>query len=656
MLIIGVCGSACSGKDSVAEILERDFGFLHISTSKLVRDEVLNERQKETRKNQTRVANSTRREYGSDYFVKEAIRLGTHQSHLSENLVLSGIYCVGEARYLLSQKDSFLIGVSGPDVKQRFERLKTRIAGKQDHMTFEHFVERDSTENSGQHDWEPNVEQVMRLANVVIENQSSFEDLQAKVHEAVKMISGLSPFRSDVSLNNSKSAGLKSLDQISENVELEKRYEVFRFISDYFAVRNSLTPMEKALAPLISPSHAVNHIGNQIGQIIVEAFLEADPYKALGKFRDLKPRTIQEEMILLVNDTEFLNCHQALTRYLEQMKDQIYDSSVKNIQQIEKNDDVQFNQKESRSAEFMISDGVRIRISAEAFEELQREREGNKNGMIPLIEILKNKKILNVSGFQDSKTSHAIHDTIDHAWLFWMLKERGLFEKYLSLFDSIGNPEATDIYKREGEVVASIGFGVRYWANIEAGFIPKVSITEIAERFERYFDLGELDDLHLDSYRRIRELVKHPMQREAQSLAFVFSNYLTELDEQRRKHGKIKRKDTRTKKIIGELDPWSPDYLSFFIEAHNLLLNSKNRHRNTLHLVHLLFEDFLNRKDSLAGGTLILQMDEVLNQWTGFAKDAGESNSSLMDLCLPPERVNWILANPGFTAFKDQVV
>jgi hypothetical protein len=75
-----------------------------------------------------------------------------------------------------------------------------------------------------------------------------------------------------------------------------------------------------------------------------------------------------------------------------------------------------------------------------------------------------------------------------------------------------------------------------------------------------------------------------------------------------------------------------------------------------LHLVHLLFEDFLNRKDSLAGGTLILQMDEVLNQWTGFAKDAGESNSSLMDLCLPPERVNWILANPGFTAFKDQVV
>ena len=155
--------------------------------------------------------------------------------------------------------------------------------------------------------------------------------------------------------------------------------------------------------------------------------------------------------------------------------------------------------------------------------ELERERDKHKSAMIPLIEVLKNKKILDVSGFQDSKISHAIHDTIDHAWLFWMLKERGLFEKYLGLFDAIGNPEATDIYKREGEVVASIGFGVRYWANIEAGFIPKVSITELAERFEIYFDQGELDDLHLDSYRKVRELVKHPMQREAQSLAFVFS-------------------------------------------------------------------------------------------------------------------------------------
>jgi hypothetical protein len=361
-------------------------------------------------------------------------------------------------------------------------------------------------------------------------------------------------------------------------------------------------------------------------------------------------------MILLVNDTEFLNCHQALSSSLEHMKDQIYDASVKNIKQIEINDEVQFNQRESRSVDAMISNGVRIRISSDAFTLLERERESQKNGMIPLIEILKNEKILDVSGFQDSKISHAIHDTIDHAWLFWMLRERGLFEKYLGLFDSIGNPEATDMYKREGEVVASIGFGVRYWANIEAGFIPKVSISEIAERFESYFDLGELDDLHLDSYRKVRELVKHPLQREAQSLAFAFSNYLTELDEQRRKHGKIKRKDTRTKKILGELDPWSPDYLSFFVEAHNLLLNSKNRHRNTLHLVHLLFEDYLNRNDSLEGGTLILHMNTVLNEWTGLSRDGEASFSPLMRLSIPPERINWMLANPGFTAFKDQVV
>jgi dephospho-CoA kinase len=656
VLIIGVCGSACSGKDSVAEILERDFGFEHVSTSKLVRDEVLNERKKETRENQTLVANSTRREYGSDYFVKEAIRLGKNGSHPTTRLVLSGIYCVGEARYLLSQSNSVLIGINGPEVKDRFTRLKARIAGKQDHMTFEHFVERDLKENSGQHDWEPNVEQVMRLASRTIENVSDLESLRLSVHAVVKSLTGMNPHTSEIYQESGKSSGLKSLDQIDENVQLEIRHEVFQFISSYFSVSDSLSLKEKALAPLISPNHAVNHIGNQIGQIIVETFLEADPYTALGKFRDLKPRTIQEEMILLVNDTEFLNCHLALATYLDQRKDQIYDSSVKNIMQIQSDDDIQFNQKETRSSDSIISNGVRIRISSDALELLERVRDEHKNGMIPLIEILKNEKILDISGFQDSKISHAIHDTIDHAWLFWMLKDRGIFEKYLRLFDSIGNPETTDIYKREGEVVASIGFGVRYWANIEAGFIPKVSVAEIAEKYERYFDQGLLDDLHDDSYRRVRELVKYPMQREAQSLAFVFSNYLTELNEQRRKHGKIKCKDIKTKKIVGELDPWSPDYLSFFVDAHNLLLNSKNRHRNTLHLVHLLFEDYLNKDESLEGGTLILHMDSALNHWTDNSREGNGLDSPLMELSLTPERINWILANPGFTAFKEQVV
>jgi hypothetical protein len=49
-------------------------------------------------------------------------------------------------------------------------------------------------------------------------------------------------------------------------------------------------------------------------------------------------------------------------------------------------------------------------------------------------------------------------------------------------------------------------------------------------------------------------------------------------------------------------------------------------------------------------------MNTVLNEWTGLSRDGEASFSPLMRLSIPPERINWMLANPGFTAFKDQVV
>ena len=266
------------------------------------------------------------------------------------------------------------------------------------------------------------------------------------------------------------------------------------------------------------------------------------------------------------------------------------------------------------------------------------------SGILPLAEYLKNERILGVSGFMGSKISLAVHDFMDHVWTFDMLKKTGLLEMFSGLFDSVGNPEMTDIFKREGEMVASIAFGVRYFQTMPSAFGPLVRSSRLEEILDEYFVEGRLDALHMDAYRTIKSLKKGSM--EWQSLGFTFSNYITELDEQRRKFGTIKQRDNRTRKIIGELDPFDPDYLSFFIETHHQILSSKNKHRNDLFRFHILLEEYLS---SYASGRIPVDQPLTLKLDELRAIDFKQTT-------LPPQRIQWMNRSYGFTATKDAIV
>ena len=137
-------------------------------------------------------------------------------------------------------------------------------------------------------------------------------------------------------------------------------------------------------------------------------------------------------------------------------------------------------------------------------------------------------------------------------------------------------------------------------------------------------------------------LAKSPTLRESQSLAFVFSNYLVELDEQRRKHGTIKFRN-RDMEILGELDSWSPDFLCYFIETHRLLLDSKSKHRDSLLRAHIILEQHLCSEDATREGNL-LRID---------ADDLDKVDFS--HVTLPADRVLWMSRNYGFTAIRDRV-
>lgn len=216
--------------------------------------------------------------------------------------------------------------------------------------------------------------------------------------------------------------------------------------------------------------------------------------------------------------------------------------------------------------------------------------------------------------------------------------------KFANLFATIGNPMHTDMFKRGGELVSSIGFGVRYGSTQENGFHPLIPSSAMRNIFDEHFAERRLLDSHMEAYRILRTLPDD--SREMLSLGFTYSNYITELDEQRRKHGKIKVRDSETYQVTGELSETSPDFLSFFIELHHEILSSKNKHRDTIFRFNILFEEYLK---GIATGKI-----ETDTPFTVKIQDLDQYD--YLQTSIDTDKLRWMFKHYGFAATKGSLV
>lgn len=654
MLVVGLCGKICSGKKTVAGLLAERLDMKVVALDEIAQGERgFSRSSRATRRKIVEYANSRRAAEGVSHFLAR-LDLDASVKDVRNGVIVSGVSCVGEARFLNERFGCHLIAVETTNPSVRWERHLVRSGETGDLMTREQFESVEELESAGSHDHEMNVAVVEALARNRIINDGTLEDLGTQLEGLVEELRCLvdavdfdpSPIprilSGVVGGHRPKRAGSVIVDSFESNLELERRRVALTYLKRSYMLEE-LSERERALAPLLTSRHVVHEIGNQFAHRLVDAFLEAEAAVALGEFRTLRASTLDEELALLLNDTEFLHRHAALHSYLAEERASLSDAAVVNLQTAKRNDEIQFRADEVRSSEFVSEQGIELRISRDGVPVIRDAQQQAGRGMFPVLELVKNLRVLEVGGFTGSKVSLAIHDVMDHVWLFDLLDRLGIFQKYAELFNSIGNPEAFDIFRREGEIVASIGFGVRLWANMQIGFVPEYSVQLMMEKMEKDFDDGLLGPMHQEAFVKLRRLARDVSSRESQSLAFVFSNYLVELDEQRRKEGRIKRRDPRTHKVVGELDPWSPDYMAFFIDTHSILLDSHNKHRDTLLRLHLIFEEFLCSEAAINGHPLNLTLRSLAEQ------DFSVST-------LPPVRINWIARNYGFSAFREPVI
>jgi dephospho-CoA kinase len=172
MLVIGITGRNCAGKDSVAHALE-DRGFEKHSLSDVLREELRRRGEPVTRPALIAVGNELRAKEGPAVLARRVRDLMR-----TDRVALVSVRNPSEVESLRELPRFSLWGVTAP-VEVRFGR-ETERGRESAVMTLEEFTELETRENTA----DPNAQQLdatMQLADYVIDNDGSLADLDARV-------------------------------------------------------------------------------------------------------------------------------------------------------------------------------------------------------------------------------------------------------------------------------------------------------------------------------------------------------------------------------------------------------------------------------------------------------------------------------------------
>jgi len=189
MKIIGITGTLASGKTSVKDFfLSRFPSSYFVSLSEIIKEELLKEGKELKRENFIEKGNELRKRYGSQ-ILAEAATLTLPKDANNQLIIVDGVRNPGEVEYLRRKfgKNFVLIAVDAPK-ELRFKRLLERKK-EGDPKNFEEFEEIDEIDNGkNQPEYGQKVGECLKLADYLIINDGSLDELNKKLEEISKLI------------------------------------------------------------------------------------------------------------------------------------------------------------------------------------------------------------------------------------------------------------------------------------------------------------------------------------------------------------------------------------------------------------------------------------------------------------------------------------
>jgi len=189
-MIIGLTGTNGSGKGTVADYLVREKGFAHYSARDFIVEEIERRNMSIDRNSMIIVGNELRKEHGPAYVLEQ---LYLRANATGGDAVLESIRTTGEVAGLRQYDDFYLIGVDAPQ-PIRYQRAIARQSAT-DHVSFEEFVTLEEREMRSDDPGVQNIAAVLSLADSVIVNNGTPEELFAKIEDLVGSLSRPSSLR-----------------------------------------------------------------------------------------------------------------------------------------------------------------------------------------------------------------------------------------------------------------------------------------------------------------------------------------------------------------------------------------------------------------------------------------------------------------------------
>jgi dephospho-CoA kinase len=182
--IIGIGGTNGSGKDSLGQMLAERHGWLFVSVTDILRDELKKRGEPIERENLRKLSSEWHSQYGAGALTDIAIKKFKPADGQYKGLVIASLRRPGEVNRL-HELGGKLVWVDA-DPKVRYERISGRNRSAEDSKSFEEFLADEELEMQGSSGHTLNMSKVKALADIFLQNNGN--DIENFKDEAEKAI------------------------------------------------------------------------------------------------------------------------------------------------------------------------------------------------------------------------------------------------------------------------------------------------------------------------------------------------------------------------------------------------------------------------------------------------------------------------------------